>query len=62
MTGFVKTLRMGFFVNIEFDAYLISSTLELTHLQVETDRALHFGDSALCLRSRYNHRKREVTV
>ena len=34
VTGFWKTLRMGFFVKTEFDAYLISSTLELTHLQV----------------------------
>ena len=34
VTGFGKTLRMGFFVKTEFDASLISSTLELTHLQV----------------------------
>ena len=34
VTGFRKTLRMGFFVKIEFDMFLISSTLELTHLQV----------------------------
>ena len=34
VTGFWKTLRMGFFVKIEFDVSLISSTLELTHLQV----------------------------
>ena len=34
VTGFWKTLCMGFFVKIEFDASLISSTLELTHLQV----------------------------
>ena len=32
--GFEKTLLMGFFVKIEFDASLISSTIELTHLQV----------------------------
>ena len=29
-----KTLRMGFFQKIEFDARLISSTIELTHVQV----------------------------
>ena len=34
VTGFWKTLRMGFFVKIEFDVSLINSTLELTHLQV----------------------------
>ncbi len=34
VTGFEKTLLMGFFVKIEFDASLISSTIELTHLQV----------------------------
>jgi hypothetical protein len=30
VTGFGKTLRMGFFPKIEFDAWLISSTIELT--------------------------------
>ena len=31
VTGLDKTLRMGFFfVKIEFDVYLISSTIELT--------------------------------
>ena len=34
VTGSEKTLLMGFFVKIEFDVYLISSTLELIHLQV----------------------------
>ena len=34
VTGFWKTLRMAFFVKIEFDVSLISPTLELTHLQV----------------------------
>ena len=34
VTGFGKTLRMGFFQKIEFDAWLISSTIELTHVQV----------------------------
>ena len=34
VTGFWKTLRMGFFVKIEFDVSLISPTLELIHLQV----------------------------
>ena len=34
VTGFWKTLRMGFFGKIEFDVSLISPTLELTHLQV----------------------------
>ena len=33
MTGFGKTLRMGFFQKIEFDAWLISTT-ELTRVQV----------------------------
>ena len=34
MIGFGKTLRMGFILKIEFDAWLISSTIELTHVQV----------------------------
>ena len=34
MTGFGKTLRMGFFQKIEFDAWLISSSIELTRVQV----------------------------
>ena len=34
VTGFGKTLRMGFFQKIEFDAWLISSSIELTHVQV----------------------------
>ena len=34
VTGFGKTRHMGFFVKIKFDVYLISSTLELTYLQV----------------------------
>ena len=32
VTGFGKTLCMGFFQKIEFDAWLISSTIELTAL------------------------------
>ena len=34
VTGFEKTLHMGFFQKIEFDAWLISSTIELTRIQV----------------------------
>ena len=34
LTGFRKTLRMGFFLKIEFDVGLISSTIELTRVQV----------------------------
>ena len=34
VTGFGKTLRMGFFPKIEFDAWLISFTIELTRVQV----------------------------
>ena len=34
VTRFGKTLRMGFFLKIEFDAWLISSTIELTRVQV----------------------------
>ena len=34
VTGFEKTFLMAFFLKIEFDAAMISSTLELTHLQV----------------------------
>ena len=34
VTVYEKTRHMGFFVKIEFDVYLISSTLELTYLQV----------------------------
>ena len=34
VTVYEKTRHMGFFVKIKFDAYLISSTLELTYLQV----------------------------
>jgi hypothetical protein len=32
VTGFGKTLRMGFFQKIEFDAWLISPTIELTRV------------------------------
>jgi hypothetical protein len=39
VTGFGKTLHMGFFQKIEFDAWLISSTIELTRVQV-LDRSL----------------------
>ena len=34
VTGFGKTLRMGFFQKIEFDAWLISSIIGLTRVQV----------------------------
>ena len=34
VTVYGKTRHMGLFVKIEFDVSLISSTLELTHLQV----------------------------
>ena len=34
VTVYEKTRHMGFFVKIKFDVYLISSTLELTYLQV----------------------------
>ena len=34
VTGFGKTLRMGFFQKIKFDAWLISSSIELTRIQV----------------------------
>ena len=34
MTIYEKTRHMVFFVKIKFDVYLISSTLELTYLQV----------------------------
>ena len=34
VTGFGKTLCMGFFLKIEFDVWLISSTIELTRVQV----------------------------
>ena len=34
VTGFGKTLRMGFSQKIEFEAWLISSTIELTRVQV----------------------------
>ena len=34
VTGFGKTLRMGFFQKFEFDAWLISSSIELTRVQV----------------------------
>ena len=34
VTGFGKTLRMGFFQKVEFDVWLISSSIELTHIQV----------------------------
>ena len=41
---------------------LISSTLELTHQQFETDHALCFGDSVRFLRLCYNHRTQEITL
>ena len=34
VTVYGKTRHMGFFVKIKLDVYLISSTLELTYLQV----------------------------
>ena len=34
VTGFDKTLHMGFCVKINFDVYLMSSTIELTIYQV----------------------------
>ena len=34
VTGFEKTLRIGFFMKIKFDVWLISSTIELTHVQI----------------------------
>ena len=34
VTGFDKTLHMGFFVKIEFGVYLISSSIEPTIYQV----------------------------
>ena len=34
VTGFGKTLHMGFFQKIEFDAWLISSSIELTRVEV----------------------------
>ena len=61
VTGFDKTLYMGFFVKIEFGVYLISSTIEL-FTRSETDRALRLGASALCLRLRHTHGKWEITV
>ena len=56
VTGFDKTLHMGYFVKIEFDIYLISSTIEL-FTKSETDRVLHLGASVLCSRSCHTHRK-----
>ena len=38
VTVYEKTRHMGFSMKIEFDAYLISSTIELTHVQV-SDRS-----------------------
>ena len=34
MTGFGKTLHIGFFEKFEFDALLISSCIELTRVRV----------------------------
>ena len=34
VTVYGKTRHMGFFVNVEFDASMISSTIELTRVQV----------------------------
>ena len=47
VTGFGKTLRMGFFVKIEFAIYFISTTLPLS--KFEPDCALGFGDRALAV-------------
>ena len=55
MTGFGKTLRMGFFQKIEFDAWLISSTIKLTRVQVlGRSRASlwRYSDSTTSLRRR----------
>ena len=34
VTGFGKTLHLGFFLKTEFDVRLISSTIELTRVQI----------------------------
>ena len=38
VTVYGKTRHMGFSIKIEFDVYLISSTIELTHFHV-SDRS-----------------------
>ena len=45
VTIYGKTPHMGFFVKVEFDVSMISSTIELTRVQI-----LDFccGDTALC--------------
>ena len=45
---FEKTLHMGFF-KIGFDAWLISSSIELTRVQVLGRSRSSCGDTALCL-------------
>ena len=51
-THLLETLHMNFFVNMEFDVYLI---LELTTYKFKTDCTFPFGDSLLCLQSCCTH-------
>ena len=59
VTVYGKTRHMGFFVKVEFDASMISSTLELTRVQV-LDQSC--ASTALCLRSRHTLNNGEITV
>ena len=58
VTVYEKTRHMGFFVKVVYDIF----DKLYPRARFETDRVLRFGDSELCLRSRYTHRKRESTV
>ena len=54
MTGFgIWDRGMGFFLKIEFDAWLISSTMELTRVQILGRLRASLWDAALCLRLRH---------
>ena len=60
VTGFDKTLHMGFFVKIELDVYLIRSTI-MGYLPSLRQIAC-LGASTLCSRLRHTHTEREITV
>ena len=60
VTIYGKTRHMEFSIKIEFDAHLISSTIELTCIQA--DSVLRFGAIALCLRLHHTTNNQEIMV
>ena len=61
VTGFRRTLRMESFQKIEFDAWLISSTIESTRVQVLGQSCAWLWRYS-ALRSRHTPNNREIMV